>query len=214
MKRLKILLTTGILTASMLSSVSVLASEDLYGAAKAAGDMDLTVEEMMTYAIQDEYLAHAEYELILEKFGSVRPFSNIVKAEAVHISLLENLFGDQNLKVPEDTAAERIVLPSALSDTYSHGVEAEILNIAMYERFLKEELPADVKVTFERLKAASEKHLAAFERASAPTEGTIDPKLAGNTSPRQTAGGGGRLQNARPRSGASRGQNFRGFCPK
>lgn len=52
MKRLKILVS-GILTAAMLaSSVVALAEEDLYGAAAAANDTTLTLEEMMTYAIQ------------------------------------------------------------------------------------------------------------------------------------------------------------------
>ena len=36
---------------------------------------------MLTYAIQDEYLAHAEYDYILKNFGDQRPASNIIKAE-------------------------------------------------------------------------------------------------------------------------------------
>ena len=42
---------------------------------------------MLTYAIQDEYLALAEYELIIEKYGSMRPFSNIINSEKTHIDM-------------------------------------------------------------------------------------------------------------------------------
>ncbi len=41
------------------------------------------------------------------------------------------------------------------------GVDAEINNIA---NFLEQELPDDVRTAFEKLKAASENHLAAFEK--------------------------------------------------
>lgn len=157
---------------------------------------------------RDEYLAHAEYKLILEKFGQVRPFSNIVKAEVQHISQLESLLKNNNLAVPADTAASRIVLPGTLAETYKAGVEAEILNIAMYDRFLKEKLPSDVKSVFERLKAASEKHLAAFERAVGRTEGTMPPQQPGKPSVKQTPGKG-RSMNPRQRSGAARGQKLR-----
>ena len=39
------------------------------------------------------------------------------------------------------------------------GVEAEIENIAMYESFLKRELPDDVREVYKRLKATSQNHL-------------------------------------------------------
>jgi len=42
------------------------------------------------------------------------------------------------------------------------GRQAEIDNIAMYDRFLLRELPADVRQVFVQLKAASQNHLRAF----------------------------------------------------
>lgn len=174
MKRLKKIMSTGILTAAILSSsVLAMASEGSYGATGAMADTELTLEEMMTYAIQDEYLAHAEYEEIIEIYGSVRPFTNIIKAEATHISLMEPLFEKYGFEIPINDAADRVVLPATLEESYAIGVEAEILNIDMYERFLSEELPDDVKAAFERLDAGSEKHLVAFERALERSTGTI-----------------------------------------
>ena len=41
---------------------------------------------------------------------------------------------------------------------------AEVKNIAMYEKFLDQDLPDDIRLVFANLMQASEKHLAAFER--------------------------------------------------
>ena len=47
-----------------------------YGSAGALEDENMTLADMLTYAIQDEYLARAEYELIISEYGNVRPFTN------------------------------------------------------------------------------------------------------------------------------------------
>ncbi|MBW1769447.1 MAG: DUF2202 domain-containing protein [Deltaproteobacteria bacterium] len=117
---------------------------------------------MLTYAIQDEYLAHAEYEYIINKFGPVRPFSNIIKAEKNHISMLKPLFEKYGFQVPKNTAKEHILIPKGLKEAMETGVQAEIDNIGMYEMLLKKQLPEDVRNIFERLKHASGNHLRAF----------------------------------------------------
>ena len=40
-----------------------------YGAAAVREGQTYTVEQMLIYALQDEYLARAEYKAIMEKFG-------------------------------------------------------------------------------------------------------------------------------------------------
>ena len=133
-----------------------------FGAKGAQGKTDLTIEEMLTYAIQDEYLARAEYELIMAEHGSIRPFTNIMAAEERHIEWVAEIIGKYGYALPEDTAAEHVVLPESLRSSFETGVQAEIDNIAMYESFLQAELPGDVRDLFERLKQASENHLRAF----------------------------------------------------
>jgi rubrerythrin len=55
-----------------------------------------------------------------------------------------------------------------LSESFEKGVAGEIENITVYGQFLEaEDLPEDVRSVFERLMAASENHLAAFERGVA-----------------------------------------------
>ena len=139
--------------------------ETTIGSAKAATDQNYTLKEILTYAIQDEYMAQAEYNAIMDKYGSQKPFSNIIRSEATHIDLLLPLLKAYDVAVPENDAANRVVVPESLEKSYAAGVTAEENNIAMYEGFLKEDVPDDVKVVIERLLANSKNHLAAFERA-------------------------------------------------
>ncbi|MEX1307212.1 MAG: hypothetical protein AB1Z19_01640 [Eubacteriales bacterium] len=126
---------------------------------------DLTIEEMMTYAIQDEYLARQTYENIMSEYGEVTPFSNIIEAEVYHIELLTTLFDKYNYALPGDDGTAHEVSPRSFEEALQAGVVAEENNIAMYDYFLSYDLPEDVRGVFEDLKAASENHLAAFERS-------------------------------------------------
>lgn len=136
-----------------------------YGAASAQADTDLTLADMLTYAMQDEYLAEAEYNLIMEHWGTQRPFSNIMVSEQAHQSWLTDLFTKYEVALPDKAeVTAHAVLPASLEEAFATGVEAEIENIAMYERFLEQELPEDVRAVFERLRNASEHHKQAFER--------------------------------------------------
>jgi hypothetical protein len=131
------------------------------GAKAALADKDLTLADMLTYALQDERIARTEYQVILDTFGSSRPFSNIIKAEESHIGYLLDLFADSKLAVPADNTAKPAA-PKDWASAIEAGRQAEIDNIAMYDRFLAQNLPADVRQVFEQLKAASQNHLRAF----------------------------------------------------
>ena len=109
----------------------------------------------------------------MKEFNVTRPFSNIIKSEGTHISLLEPLFDKYNVVIPNKDWESLLEVPSSLNEAYEVGVEAEIKNIAMYELFLKQDLPDDVRIVFERLKSASENHLRSFERQ-------VDRKIGGN----------------------------------
>jgi hypothetical protein len=135
-----------------------------YGAKGAAADKALTMEKMLVYAIQNEYLARGEYEHVLSKFGDVRPFNNIMEAEVQHIAELKILFDKYKMAVPADTSKDHIVTPATIEEALKVGVQAEIDNIAMYKSFLEKELPEDVRSTFNYLKSGSENHLDAFQR--------------------------------------------------
>lgn len=123
-----------------------------------------SLEAMLIAAIEDEYKAQAEYDALIKTFGAVKPISNIINAEANHIDALEILFATYGIPVPENNGAEYVVIPETLAEAFQVGVDAEIKNIAIYEDFLKQDLPQDVEDTFTNLMNASVNHLAAFER--------------------------------------------------
>lgn len=144
---------------------TVFAQETDYGAVGASQKTNYSIEDMLRYALQDEYLARAEYEAIIDKYGEIRPFTNIISSEDQHILLLKPLFEKYNLKISEDISKSYVLIPETLSESFEVGVKAEIDNIAMYQKFLdQKDIPEDLKLAFETLKKASEKHLKAFER--------------------------------------------------
>ena len=147
-----------------LDSADALITTEGYGSKGALADTDLSLADMLLYAVQDEYLAHGEYLAIIEKFGSETPYTNIVKSEESHLAALETLYSAYGMAFPEDTSAEHLIIPESLLEAAQTGVQAEIDNIAMYERFLTYELPDRVRDVFESLKTASESHLAAFQK--------------------------------------------------
>ncbi len=148
-----------------VSATSDYAVVEDYGVYALSEDGTYTVEEMLVSAIQDEYLAQATYNAIIEAYGEVKPFTKIVLAEQTHIDLLLPLFVAYGIEVPVNDAADYVVLPDSISSALATGVEAETLNIAMYETFLNQvDLPDDVQTVFEYLQAASQNHLAAFSR--------------------------------------------------
>ena len=141
MKRLSLKVTVLVVALSLAAALVSFADTADFGAKGAEGKTALNVEQMLTYAIQDEYLARAEYELIIEEYGSIRPFTNIMAAEERHIEWVTELFDDYGYRLPKDTAHMYVVLPKDLKSSLETGVQAEIDNIAMYESFLQEDLP-------------------------------------------------------------------------
>ncbi|MBU1145243.1 MAG: DUF2202 domain-containing protein [Firmicutes bacterium] len=124
-----------------------------------------TIEEMLNYALQDEYLARAEYLAIIETYGEIRPFTNVILAEETHINLLLPLFETYGVTATIDNSANYVVIPESITAAYATGIDAEQANITMYETFLAQtDLPDDIKNVFTYLRDASMNHLNAFEK--------------------------------------------------
>jgi len=150
-------------TTDVIEKTEIQSSED-YGAKGAELKTEFTLEEMMQYAIEDEYLAYAEYELIINEMDITRPFSNIIRAETTHIGYMEDLYEAYGFELPTIDPSQHTILPASINEAFLAGVEAEIINIAMYKSFLEQDLPDDVRSVFERLMAGSESHLKAFQK--------------------------------------------------
>jgi len=148
-----------------VNAASVYDDGEGYNTLTVSSDQVYTVEEMLVAAIEDEYLAQATYQAIIDAYGNIKPFSKIILAEQTHINLLLPLFEVYGIEVPVNTASEFVVLPESISSALATGIEAETLNIAMYQVFLGQEgLPEDLQAVFELLMNASENHLRAFSR--------------------------------------------------
>ncbi len=160
---------TFLLATGILLPLGLLAGTLPWGSSGARQDPSPTLDAMMRYAIQDEYSARAEYQAILATFGQIRPFSNIIRSEEAHIQWLKDAYAARKLPLPADASAQHVQVPPALKDALALGVQAEIDNIAMYDRFLGTELlkrpeNASLALLFTRLRDASKNHLAAFQR--------------------------------------------------
>jgi len=124
----------------------------------------------LTVLIEDEYKARAEYVALVEKFGEVTPFVNLIQAETSHINALANQFTAYGLQVPVDNGSKSAVVPATLAEAYAIGIQAETSNIALYENYLKQDFPANIERVFTNLMNASVNHLATFK---AYQEGTV-----------------------------------------
>lgn len=141
--------------------------------AAAASVSPSTLEQSLKAALEDEYHAEAFYAAVIDRFGNVRPFTNIIRSERTHQAMIIDLMKVHGVEVPANeqlgSAAILAAVPKRLPEACAIGVKAEIDNRDLYEEKL---LPAvatypDVVATFERLSAASDdNHLPAFERCA------------------------------------------------
>lgn len=138
-----------------------------YGAKGALNATSFTFNDMLIYAMEDEYLAQARYANIIKNLGEIPTFIRIQQAETRHIDALKTLFERYQIPVPEDHASQYVTTPENEKSAFAAGVQGEIENIGMYEKFLLYELPADVRTIFTQLRNASLNHLAAFRRGLA-----------------------------------------------
>jgi rubrerythrin len=125
--------------------------------------------DRLSEALDDERKAIATYRGVIERFGPVRPFVNIITAEMRHAEALLGLFDRYGLPVPEDAwHTAPIEVPDSLQEACRRGVEGELQNIAMYDRLLDTTPEPDVRRALQSLQAASrERHLPAFQRCLA-----------------------------------------------
>lgn len=179
MKNMKKLLSL-VLVLAGIASVSIFVNagevmdddislEESVGSTAAMEGEAFTLEEMLAYALQDELMAEAEYAAIIEEFGVNNPFTNIMKAEITHQQAVIGLYEARGMEVPDFDPSGHVVLPDTLEEIYAIGVQAEINNIAMYDKFLEQELDDDVRAVFTALRDGSVNHQAAFERAGSGT---------------------------------------------
>lgn len=118
-------------------------------------------------ALDDEYKAFATYQQVIKDFGEVRPFSNIINSEKRHIEALVPFFAKYEEQVPTNPYLGNVKSYSSVKEACSAGIEAEIENVALYDRIFSLTDDKDLIQVFKNLQSASqEKHLPAFKRCA------------------------------------------------
>ena len=126
---------------------------------------DAALAQVLNEALLDEYKARDTYRKIIDTFGAVRPFVNIVEAEQRHIESLLALYEKYEIPRPVIPDPDRLDIPENLLKACQLGVEAEIENVALYDRLIEATDLPDVIEVLKRLQAASrDNHLRAFQR--------------------------------------------------
>ncbi|MEO1969630.1 MAG: DUF2202 domain-containing protein [Sphingomonadaceae bacterium] len=120
-------------------------------------------------ALDDEYKAEATYAAVIEKFGEVRPFINIIRAEQMHKKMAEAELNRLAVQYPhENPYTGKINAPNTLLEACQIGITAEEENIALYDRLLPNVSDPQVRAVLTQLQAASrDRHLPAFQRCVA-----------------------------------------------
>lgn len=134
------------------------------------------VKGALESGLNDERNAKAYYSAVILKFGSLRPFSNIVQAEMRHEGLLLELYTSYRLSPPPDKLKQqpgesdadfikRMRVPDTFAEAAKAAYQAEVANVALYDKINVSSLPDDVNAVFDRLRADSlERHMPAFKR--------------------------------------------------
>lgn len=155
MKSMKNVITSLVVVAALFAAVGTGYAQQL----------DEKTQQALIDAINDEYKAKATYQKVIDTFGVVRPFTNIIKAEQQHIDFLLPLFAKYDVEVPKDEWASKVPAFATLQDAFEAGVQAEIDNATMYDEFFNVVQEQDILDVFKQLRDASqEKHLPAFQR--------------------------------------------------
>jgi hypothetical protein len=129
------------------------------------GDLPADVIDALYGGLMDEHHAYDTYQAVIDQFGAVRPFTNIQQAEASHIAALETLIERYGLDIPAIAPLPAVQPFATLPDACAAGVNAEIANFSLYDRWMAtvQDYPDMVQV-FTALRNASEfQHLPAFE---------------------------------------------------
>lgn len=127
------------------------------------------LHQVLRIAVYDEYHAYETYKKVIEKFGAVEPFANIMQAEVRHYEALIPLLNKYGVPLPINDWANKIEEADSILEASEIGVAAEIDNIKMYDNLITYAggYPDVVDVLY-RLQAASyNNHLPAFRRSVA-----------------------------------------------
>jgi len=115
-------------------------------------------------AFEGEFYAQALYQKIIDTFGAVEPFQNIINSEVQHIDSLIRLAEKYGVSVPDYPAPKNLPEFETIQDACKAGAIAEAADAQFYDELLSQTTHQDIILIFTNLKNASIKnHLPEFE---------------------------------------------------
>lgn len=131
------------------------------------GEVPAGVVEAMTAGWLDESEAALTYQAIIDQFGAVRPFTNLLAARQQHMAAHEAMFARYGLDAPAPVAVETPAFASA-TDACAAALAVENASVGLYDGWLAAvaDYP-DLTQVFTNLRDASlSQHLPALERCA------------------------------------------------
>lgn len=129
--------------------------------------LDDTEIQALKDTLDDEYKSYETYAQVIRDFGEVRPFINIVQAEARHYTALLSLFEKHGVAPPNNQWAGRVPRFSSVKEACVAAIQGEIDNVKLYDRALESTQRPDILAVYQALRSAShDRHLPAFQRCA------------------------------------------------
>lgn len=136
-----------------------------------------TTDDLLLYLIEEEKLAHDVYTVLGETWGG-NTFSNILGSETSHQDQVLNLLNSYGLTDPRSSEIGVFVNPdlqalydqliaqgmTSQAEAYKAGVLIEETDITDLTTAIHSTSDATIVATLEKLRSASESHLAAFSK--------------------------------------------------
>lgn len=115
--------------------------------------------------LDDEYKAEMIYQGVVNDLGAPVPFVGVLQSEQQHAAAIAQMFVRRGLPVPANAwSTDRIPRFASVPAACASAEAAERETVAMYDELLRLDLPADVRMVFTNVRAASLwNHLPAFE---------------------------------------------------
>jgi len=115
-------------------------------------------------AILEEYTALNTYQEVINQFGSVYPFNQIVVSESQHVAVLVRLAQKYGIAVPENPGLSTSTTYTDLSEACEAAAALEIADAELYDALIPTVTHTDLIRVFTNLQSASlNSHLPAFE---------------------------------------------------
>lgn len=126
-------------------------------------------KQALNSAIDEERMAKAIYEKVVETFGPISPFSWIIGDEQCHINRVARLLTKYGLPIPPDRWAGNVLLEfTSKQQACEVGAQAEFDNAAFYDTMIPQVSHDDIASAFSMLRDVSRyKHLPAFQNWAA-----------------------------------------------